>query len=364
MGCGTVFVPGVVHPQSKTKAVEKETMKILFFSHVFHPNVGGIETVSLLLACEFTRAGHQVKLITQTPATELKREFSFEVFRRVSPVQLLKATAWADVVFQNNISLQTAWPLLFIRRPWVVAHHVWIPRKGGWRGVKGRLKHWLLRWAHGIAVSQAIASDFPTPCTVLPNPYDDTIFRSLPNVLRDIDLVFLGRLVPTKGVDLLIQALVYLKEQRGLIPDLIIIGGGPEEVPLKRLVHDFGIDRQVHFEGVKCGAELAVILNRSQIMVVPSLSKEPFGEVVLEGIACGCAVVGSEDGGLKDAIGLCGCTFPNRDVKALTACLARLLTCPDLVGGFRNRAGVQLVRHRPKTAARRYLKVIENAAQR
>ena len=52
---------------------EEKLMNILFSSHTFCPNVGGLETVALLLAKEFTRLGHVVRVITQTPAKEQKK---------------------------------------------------------------------------------------------------------------------------------------------------------------------------------------------------------------------------------------------------------------------------------------------------
>jgi glycogen(starch) synthase len=333
-------------------------MKIFFSSHAFYPSVGGIETVSLLLAREFTRAGHQVKLVTQTAARGPEPDLAFEVFRRPSPAQLLQLAAWADVVFHNNISLRTAWPLLFVRRPWVVAHHVWIPRTGGFIGLKGCIKRWVLRKASNISISQSVAKDFVTPSTVIPSLYDDTVFRLIPNIQRDRELVFVGRLVSDKGADLLIRAVADLKEG-GLTPCLTVVGTGPEETTLKELARNLEIDSQVDFAGVRRGTELATILNRHRIIVIPSLWQEPFGVVALEGIACGCAVVGSEGGGLKDAIGPCGCTFPNGDVEALTRCLAKLLSRQELVGDFRHRAEAHLARHRPPAVARTYLQVFE-----
>ena len=60
-----------------------------------------------------------------------------------------------------------------------------------------------------------------------------------------------------------------------------------------------GLERQVEFTGVLQGETLVRTLNAHRIMVVPSRTPEPFGVVALEGIACGCVVVGSEGGGLS-----------------------------------------------------------------
>ena len=96
-------------------------------------------------------------------------------------------------------------------------------------------------------------------------------------------------------------------------------------------------------------------------MVVPSLWDEPFGIVALEGIACGCVVIGSEGGGLKDAIGSCGVTFPNGDVQALTQILLKLLKNPDQTSIYRANAPDHLLRHQKSAIAEAYLQILETA---
>ena len=96
-------------------------------------------------------------------------------------------------------------------------------------------------------------------------------------------------------------------------------------------------------------------------MVVPSRWQEPFGIVALEGIACGCVLVGSEGGGLKDAIGPCGMTFPNGSVDHLTQVLANLLSSPDQLQQYRKKANEHLLRHHPTEVAKAYLQVFEDA---
>jgi glycosyltransferase involved in cell wall biosynthesis len=333
-------------------------MKILFSSHTFFPNIGGLESVSLLLAREFTRAGDQVKLITQTPVGPSEPSFPFEVIRQPSVVRLLQLTAWADVVFHNNISLRTAWPLLFTRKPWVVTHQTWIPRTVGIKGLRNRFKRLALRSSTEIAISEAIAEDFSGPCLVIPNPYDDDVFKFLPNNDRNKELIFVGRLVSSKGADILIRSVANINKQ-GLRPALTIVGHGPEEKALKKLSLDLHLDQQIQFVGPKRGKELAAILNRHRILVVPSLWQEPFGVVALEGIACGCVVVGSEGGGLKEAIGLCGCTFPNGDPGTLSAILVQLLTQEHKVDNFRHHALLQVESHRPTFVAHKYSEIFK-----
>lgn len=336
-------------------------MKILIYSPAFYPSIGGLETAVSILAHEFVAQGHQVKLVSQTPNI-LPDIYPFEVIRLPNPFRLLRLIRWCDIYFQPNISLKGIWPLFLSPKPWVVSHNGWYTRSDGKLAWQDRLKHFMIRFSVGISVSQAVADHISSPSIVIPNPYEKTLFVEIPSAKRTKELVFLGRLVSDKGVDLLLQTLADLKE-RGLQPCLTIIGSGPEEVNLRHQVDILGIINQVEFVGAKTGQELVKFLNSHQILVVPSCWQEPFGIVALEGIACGCVVVGSEGGGLKEAIGPCGATFSNKDVNALTNLLEHLLRNPDYISKYKSFAAAHLARHQPTEIAKAYLKVMEKTLQ-
>ncbi|HJP83483.1 MAG TPA: glycosyltransferase family 4 protein, partial [Fimbriimonadaceae bacterium] len=250
--------------------------------------------MSLILAEHFMRAGHEVKVVTQT-LDDSKAPYPYPVLRQPDRKSLIEAVRWSEVVFHNNISLQTAWPLAFVRRPWVIVHQTWIRQVDGSIARQDKIKRFLLRFAHQIAISQAIADDVKGCRVLIGNCYNSSLFRKLPDVTRDRDLVFVGRLVSDKGVDLAIGAVAELRE-RGIETNLTIIGGGEEREALERQAAELGIQDRVRFTGPMQGEPLVAEINRHRIMVVPSRWKEPFGIVALEGIACGCAVVGSEGG--------------------------------------------------------------------
>jgi len=270
-------------------------VKILLGSHHFFPSIGGIETVSDLLAREFTELGQEVRVITQT---EGDGDFPFPVIRQPGILEVLRQVRWCDVFLQNNISLRTLWPLLFVRRPFFIAHQTWITGPDGGVGWQHRLKRFVLRFAQSLAISDAIAKQLPLPSVNAGNPYDDKIFRDFRSGDRARELIFVGRLVSDKGADLLLDALVCFDSK----PRLTIAGDGPERPRLEKQVADLGLQAQVDFVGSQSSLELARILNQHQILVVPSRWREPFGIVALEGSACGCVVVGSADGGLAAAI--------------------------------------------------------------
>ena len=327
-------------------------MKILLSSHAFAPSVGGIETASALLADEFRRAGYSVTIVTQTPDPD--EDPPAGIVRKPGARKLWALVRDCDVVFHNNVSLQTAWPMLAIRRPWIVAHQTWLRETA----IRDRLKLRCLSRARNVAISRAVAATLPWPVDVIPNPYRASIFREQPGIARDRDLMFLGRLVSDKGADLLIAALGMMK-RNGLVLRLTITGDGPDKAALQAQATEAGVRDQVEFTGPMQGADLAARLNRHRILVVPSRWPEPFGIVALEGIACGCVVVGTQGGGLPDAIGPRGLTVANNSAEALAEALGTLSRDSRHVARLRDAAPAHLARHRPETVARQYLAIFE-----
>ena len=76
-------------------------MKILISSHAFAPSIGGIETVSALLAEEFVRLGLEVTVVTQTP-DESAEQFPYRVLRQPSLGKLIGAIQWCDIFWQDK----------------------------------------------------------------------------------------------------------------------------------------------------------------------------------------------------------------------------------------------------------------------
>jgi glycogen synthase len=334
-------------------------VKLLVYSPAFLPQVGGLEINVATLSERLARAGHEVVVVTRTAGEGSGTAAAYRVVRRPSALELLRWVRWCEVFHQANVSLRGLWPLLLVRRPWVVSHHSWYCRTDGRIAWPDRLKRWLLRFAAGsIAVSHAVAADLATPSVVIPNSYRDELFRRLPGIERTDDLVFVGRLVSDKGVDLLLEALALLARE-GLEPRLTIVGDGPEAPLLRERAIRLGIAGRVDFLGLRRDREVVEILNRHRVLVVPSRYQEPFGIVALEGIACGCLVVGSEGGGLKEAIGPCGVTFRNGDAAGLARLLGDMLRHPERDGDILRHAAGHLARHSQAKITAAYLEVFE-----
>ncbi len=333
-------------------------MKILLVSYAFAPSVGGIETVSRLLAEEFLRVGHEVRVVTDTVSSE-SSAYSYPVERRPGWAALLKSHAWSEVVFHNNITLNYAWPLLLYRRPWVIAHHVWI---GGdapthWRE---RLKKHALRYARNLAVSRAVAEKMPVPADLVGDPYDDAVFFEEESLPKKRELIYTGRLVSDKGIDLLLLAMGKLR-QRGVCPELTVAGGGLESAKLQQLTADLGLTGQVVFTGQKSPSELADMLRRHRIQVVPSRWEEPFGIVALEGLACGCRLVVAASGGLMEAAGSSAIVFKRGDVDSLEKALMSALNEPSEPGTARQNRNLHLGKFKKSNVAAQYLAAFQRA---
>jgi glycosyltransferase involved in cell wall biosynthesis len=332
-------------------------MRILLASRNFLPNIGGVETATDAIARGLARRQHHVTVVTVTPAAG-PDDLPYRVLRHPSPAGLLAAVRHCDIYVQNNISLRGLWPLLLAPRPWIVVHHIYLRQRRQSLTPAERAKRWTLRWARSIAVSRAVARDLPFAAAVIPESYRDDVFRVTNHGQRHCDLGFLGRFIPEKGADLLLAALARLR-RRKITPRLRMMGSGAEEPGLRRSAALLGLAAQVEFVGPAHGERLVGLLNECRILVVPSRWAEPFGIVALEAIACGCVVVGSSGGGLPDAMGPCGVTFPNGDEGALADRLAELLLDPQRIATLRAKAAAHLAEHTPDAVAAAWLRVMD-----
>ena len=109
-------------------------------------------------------------------------------------------------------------------------------------------------------------------------------------------LLFVGRIIPLKGLDLLLRALPKLHQPF----ELLIVGDGEERESLSELHKQLGL-RNTFFLGNQKQDELRRLYNAADVFVMPS-RREPFGLVALEAMACGLPVVGSNEGGLPEFI--------------------------------------------------------------
>lgn len=337
--------------------------KILFISYAFYPQVGGIEINAEILTTHFYRLGYPVRVITAIPENG-EKTFPFPVFRNPKITELIKQHKWADVVFENHPSLRLSWPRFFFSSRSVIAIRGRINRNERRPGLEDISKRIALKHADEvIAVSSAIRDDFFPDATVIGNPYRHELFQNLNQERKPLSFVFLGRLVSQKGVDIAIQSFKQINE---LIADgsekpfLKIIGQGSEETSLKELVEKYGLEKQITFEGRKEGTALVEVLNTCKYILIPS-GWEAFGNVALEGMACGCLPFISDTGGLPDAAGPAGVQFKAGSVEALAKAIMEILNNPKLEAAYRDKMQTHLEKHYAERVAQKYLRIINKA---
>jgi glycosyltransferase involved in cell wall biosynthesis len=141
-------------------------------------------------------------------------------------------------------------------------------------------------------------------------------------------LLYIGRLVDKKGVDILVEALARLGGAR-----LEVIGDGPDRAALDELAARVGVADRVFFRGKLPKADVLAALRRAQVAVIPSRvcdggDMEGTPVVLCEVMAAGAPVVASNLGGLGECIddGLDGLLVPPGDVDALAATLDKALS--------------------------------------
>ena len=160
---------------------------------------------------------------------------------------------------------------------------------------------------------------------------------------QDRMLLYVGRIEPLKGIDILIEAIAMMR-QKGLFENnklcLSVIGGEPDLNPsvlnaemarLQTMCDQYQVADLVAFLGRRSQDTLPYYYSAAEAVVVPS-HYESFGMVALEAMACGTPVVASQVGGLAFLVqdGETGFTVPVDDPQALAERLATLINDPKL----------------------------------
>lgn len=194
---------------------------------------------------------------------------------------------------------------------------------------------WLLRRADGAIAGTQSAADVlrakgcRLPIAVIPQfGVDPELFQLSSQPPETPIFGFFGRLVPEKGADLLLRAAAKLKSA-GHVFQVRIAGQGAERPSLERLAESLGLRDCVTFLGQVPSTRMPRLYADLTALVVPSRTlpnwKEQFGRVMVEAMACGVPVIGAQSGAIPDVLGESGLLFPEEDVQALTAHMARLL---------------------------------------
>lgn len=201
---------------------------------------------------------------------------------------------------------------------------------------------WMERWtlgrsAHAIggnrdAIQVLRRKGYAGPATVLPQfGVDLRHFRPRPaSTGGTVTFGYAGRLVEEKGLHLLLDALATLPAGGWRC---LLLGSGAERARLEQQAARLGLGAQVEFLPPRPSTEMESFYHQLDVFVLPSLTrsnwKEQFGRVLIEAMASGVAVVGSDSGEIPHVIGEAGRIVPEGNAAALGQVLGTLLAEPD-----------------------------------
>ena len=341
-------------------------MKILFLTKYYPPSKGGIERYGQLLCTTLVQRGVDVEVVAvvegdQTARTEsvegvTVHRFGAQAAVSNSPIALGLLSRIRQLVDRCDLvhlNFPNPWMdmlyLLFGRgKKAVLTYHADIVRPGGslagWllKGYQPWIRSLLRRVDAIIATSPHNAENSPFlrdhegRCEVIPLPVDtDVLSNEDPETVRRAQdrygkyALFVGRLVPYKGVAYLLEAFTRIPGIR-----LVIVGRGPLEEELQRRASDLGIGNQVFFLGGVADEELWALYRGCQCFVLPSISEAAaFGMVQTEAMACSRPAICTDVGTGTTYVnpdGVTGLVVPPRDPAALAEKIGTLVTDPSL----------------------------------
>ncbi len=342
-------------------------MRILIINSEYPPIGGGAGNASAHLARELAAAGQEVRVLTAAYANLPRLEHRDGVHvQRIWALRrrLERSSAVEQIVFMLVSTIRTLF-LLPRERPDVIVAFFGIPsglaawaanrlagvpyivslRGGDVPGFRPydfaryhRLAAPLIRmiWRRAsmlVANSEGLAELARTfeprvPLRVIPNGVDLAYYAPPTRPWVPTRLLFVGRLVYQKGLDLLFKALGTLKSYPW---ELWLVGDGPQRPHLEALAEKYQIVERVRFENWLADAALLEKYHQANVFVFPS-RHEGMPNAVLEAMACGLPVIASRIAGNEELVvdGETGSLIPAEDVPALQQALAQLLPDADL----------------------------------
>lgn len=146
----------------------------------------------------------------------------------------------------------------------------------------------------------AIATGVPASrIAVIPNGVNVEQFVP-PTEPRQEVLLFVGTLIPRKGAGYLLRAMPQIVSRHPAVR-LVVVGEGPEQGALEYQARELGISQRVEFVGWQPRDSIRDWMQRARLLVLPSL-EEGLGVVLLEALACGTPIIGSDVGGIPDVV--------------------------------------------------------------
>ena len=362
-------------------------MNLLIYSHYFAPSVGGVESIVQSLAAGIAelRAANgdrefNATVVTETPAgSHADNKFPFRVVRRPGLIRLWQLVRAADVIHSAGPAFLPMFLAWLSRKRFVVEHHgyqatcpnglfVHQPDRGicpayfqasrygecfqclrsefssGWTAAKLLTfmfpRHWLARVATtNIAVTSHVDHRQKLPHSKVvyhgiedPLPIPD---RSLPS--QKLRIAYVGRLVPEKGIPVLLEAGKILKAE-GHDFEIRIIGDGSERRKLEEFIQREKLEPFASIMGFLTGDAFARALRDVSVVVMPSTWEETAGLAAIEQMMRGRLVIAADIGGLAEVLGDTGLRFASGDAGSLADCLRTVIKNPAFIDSFGEKA--------------------------
>jgi glycosyltransferase involved in cell wall biosynthesis len=157
---------------------------------------------------------------------------------------------------------------------------------------------------------------------------DTGIFKKMASFERQKDvpvIAYVGRLEEEKGVgDLFIAAGSLFPQCR-----LRVVGDGTYRKFLERMILSSPFSENISLEPAREYDRIPLLLNEIDVLVLPSRTtpvwKEQFGRILVEAMACGVSVIGSDSGAIPDVIGDAGLLYPEGDTVSLSGRIKMLI---------------------------------------
>ena len=322
-------------------------MQIVHLGKFYPPEWGGIESVTEALADEHTAAGHKVDVVCFTrgisetsgssPTVRRFRIFSAPSSQPISFgyfINALKIGRNADVLHVHAPNILAALVSIFMPKyiKVVVQWHADIVDKGLIGHLVRPLERAMLKRADEVVcttpvyAAESIAlQPFLHKISTVPLGIHETPPSVCPNSLGDY-VLFVGRLVPYKGLSVLLDAIPHVDKS----VRFVLVGEGPEEQPLREQATRLGINDKVMFMGKTEVGYLNALYAHAQLFCLPSVNRlEAFGVVLLEAMRANLPLVTTNIPGSGVAWvnqdGVTGRVVPPNDPKALAHAIEEVL---------------------------------------
>jgi glycosyltransferase involved in cell wall biosynthesis len=175
------------------------------------------------------------------------------------------------------------------------------------------------------------AKGFEKPAPIIPFGVNTKTFRprvaEAPGPDRTLTIGFVGRMLPAKGLGVLVEALSQLKQESWR---LLLVGDGPERETVEQELAAHGLLDRVRFTGAIDYQHVPEFYGQMDVLVMPTQTtkrvREQFGRVLVEAMASGVAVIGSTCGAIPEVIGRAGVVVRENDPGALAQAIRRMLS--------------------------------------